>query len=116
MHNDLIECLLCDHVYGESKDGQIMTCPNCGNDDFQKTIYLTKKEDQEMYEIPRDEKRYKEIFAETRETMEMMKDHDVAEWISDLIFQAKNPIEITVSQGVVIDVKTRSPIVIIDKD
>ena len=31
--------------------------------------------------------RYDEILAETLETMEMMKDHDIAEWIADLIWK-----------------------------
>ena len=33
------------------------------------------------------QERYDDILAETLETMEMMKDHEVAEWIADLIWK-----------------------------
>ena len=34
-----------------------------------------------------DKQRYDEILAETLETMEMMKDQDIAEWIADLLWK-----------------------------
>jgi len=36
---DLIECLICEHVYKE-KSKMVLTCPNCKNKDLEQTIYL----------------------------------------------------------------------------
>ena len=40
-----IECMTCDWVYYEKED-TVETCPNCGNDDRMKTIYITHSEEE----------------------------------------------------------------------
>ena len=36
---ELIECLICEHVYKE-KSKMVLICPNCKNEDLEQTIYL----------------------------------------------------------------------------
>lgn len=46
INKDWIECLSCGAVYPESKKpmSMVMTCPKCGNDDLEDTIYLMPPE------------------------------------------------------------------------
>tara|TARA_R110002020_G_scaffold353993_2_gene566803 strand:- start:678 stop:1052 length:375 start_codon:yes stop_codon:yes gene_type:complete len=38
-YSEVVECLVCSEVFGEYEK-LISTCPHCGNDDMQQTIYL----------------------------------------------------------------------------
>jgi len=41
---ELIECLICEHVYKE-KAKMVLICPNCKNEDLEQTIYLQPESD-----------------------------------------------------------------------
>ena len=40
----VVHCLKCDNLYGE-KNKFIEVCPFCGNEDTQKTVYLSEEGD-----------------------------------------------------------------------
>ena len=39
-----IHCLLCDEIYKECEP-IVKICPNCGNTDMKKTVYLVEEEE-----------------------------------------------------------------------
>ena len=38
-----VHCLVCDHVYKETKPVLRDRCPKCGNPDMEQTVYLMRK-------------------------------------------------------------------------
>jgi|TARA_R100000278_G_scaffold115609_1_gene94599 hypothetical protein len=53
----VVHCLKCDNLYGE-KNKFIEVCPFCGNEDTQKTVYLSEEGDM-----------YKEFMGELNENI-----------------------------------------------
>lgn len=53
----VVHCLKCDNLYGE-KNKFIEVCPFCGNEDTQKTVYLSEEGDM-----------YKEFMGELNESI-----------------------------------------------
>ena len=39
-----VHCLVCDHVYKETKPVLRDRCPKCGNTDMEQTVYLMPKQ------------------------------------------------------------------------
>jgi predicted nucleic acid-binding Zn-ribbon protein len=47
---DLVHCLVCEHVYEESKPVLRDRCPQCGNTDMEQTVYLIPKPKHQEYD------------------------------------------------------------------